>query len=102
MSDKLDIQIRSLIMELVDGAPPAPSLHELEDTERIRASAEESPRRPDGSAKPHDRTRRVRRSAVLVACAAVLVVAGVLVVGGRSGTPQADRVASSLGYLEPR
>ena len=66
MSDRLDTQIRSLVMELVDAAPPAPSLHGLEDMERIRASAEESLRRPDGSAKAHDRTRKVRRFAALV------------------------------------
>jgi photosystem II stability/assembly factor-like uncharacterized protein len=99
MSDKLDTQIRILVMELVDAAPPAPSLHELEDIERGRASAEESPRRPDGSVKAHDRTRRVRRTAVLVACAAVLVVAGVLVVGGGGGTPtpQAGRLPLESG-----
>ena len=97
MSDTLDTQIRSLVMELVDAAPPAPSLHELEDMERIRASAEESPRRPEGSVKAHNRTRMVRRSAVLVACAAVLVVAGVLVVGGGGGTPQAGRLPLHSG-----
>ena len=97
MSDKLDTQIRSLVIELVDAAPPAPSLHELEDMERIRASAEESPRRSEGSVKAHDRTRRFRRSAVLVACAAVLVVAGVLVVGGGGGTPQAGRLPLQSG-----
>ena len=97
MNDKLDMQIRSLVMELVDAAPPAPSLHELEDMERIRASAGESPRRPEGSAKPHNRTRRVRRSGVLVACAAALVVAGVLVVGGGGGTPQARRLPLHSG-----
>jgi hypothetical protein len=92
MTDKLDIQIRSLVMELVEAAPPAPSLDELEDMERIRVSAGESPRRPKGSVQAHDRTRRVRRSAaVLAACAAVLVVAGVLVIGGGGGTPQAGR-----------
>ena len=97
MSDKLDTQIRSLVMELVDAAPPAPSLHELEDMERIRASAEESPHRPDGSVKAHDRTRRVRRSAVLLVCAAFLVVAGVLVVGGGGGTPEAGRLPLHSG-----
>jgi photosystem II stability/assembly factor-like uncharacterized protein len=91
MTDKLDTQIRSLVIELVDAAPPAPSLHELEDMERIRASAEESPRRPESSVAAHNRTRRVRRSALLVACAAVLVVAGVLAVGSRGGTPQAGK-----------
>ena len=97
MSDKLDTQIRSLVMELVDAAPPAPSLHELEDRERIRASAEESPRRHEGSVRAHNRTRRFRRSAVLAACAAVLVVAGVLVVGGGGGTPQAGRLPLHSG-----
>ena len=97
MSDRLDTQIRSLVMELVDAAPPAPSLHELEDMERIRACAEESPRRPDGSAKAHDRTRKVRRSAALVASTAVLVLAGVLVVGGGGGTPQAGKLPLRSG-----
>ena len=97
MNDKLDIQIRSLVIELVDAAPPAPSLHELEDTERIRASAEESPRRSEGSVKAYDRTRKFRRSAVLIACAAVLVVAGVLVVGGGGDTPQTGRLPLHSG-----
>jgi hypothetical protein len=97
MTDKLDTQIRSLVTELVDAAPPAPSLHELEDMESIRASAEESSCRPEGSLRAPDRTRRVRRSAVLVACAAVLVVAGVLFVGGGGGTPHAGRLPVQSG-----
>ena len=72
-------------------------LHELEDMERIRASAEESPRRPDGSVEAHDWSRRVRRSAVLVVGAAVLVVAGLLVVGGGGGTPQAGKLPLHSG-----
>ena len=92
MNDKLDTQIRGLVMELIDAAPPAPSLDELEDMERIHDSPEESPRRPERSIHAHHRTRRVRRSAVLVACAAVLVVAGVLIVGGGGGTPRAGRL----------
>jgi hypothetical protein len=97
MSDTLDTQIRSLVMELVDAAPPAPSLDELEDMERIRATAVGPPQRPEGSVKAHNRTRMVRRSAVLVACAAVLVVAGILVVGGGGGTPQAGRLPLQSG-----
>src|ERR1700677_861316 len=97
MNDRLDTQIRSLVMELVDAAPPAPSLHELEGMERIRAFAEESPRRPDGSVEAHDWSRRVRRSSVLVVGAAVLVMAGLLVVGGGGGTPQAGKLPLHSG-----
>jgi hypothetical protein len=97
MNDRLDTQIRSLVMELVDAAPPAPSLHELEDMERIRVSAQESPRRPDGSVEAHDWSRRVRRSAVLVVGAAVLVMAGLLVVGGGGGTPRAGKLPLHSG-----
>ncbi len=97
MSDALDTQIRTLVIQLVDAAPPAPSLHELEHKEHIRALAGESPREPEGPVKAHFGTRRVRQSAVLVACAAVLVVAGVLVIGGGGGTPQADRLPLQSG-----
>ena len=53
MSDALDTQIRTLVIQLVDAAPPAPSLHELEHKEHIRALAGEFPREPEGPVKAH-------------------------------------------------
>jgi hypothetical protein len=97
MSDTLDTQIRSLVVELVDAAPPAPSLHELEEMERTRPHAHDSRRRQGDPSTAHGPTRRVWRSAALVACVAVLVVAGALLVQGGGGTPQSGRMPLQSG-----
>lgn len=97
MSDTLDTQIRRMVIELVDEAPPAPSLHELEEIERTRAGSDRSRDRRIDPFVPHGSTRRIRRSVALVACVAVLVIAGVLLLQGGGGTPQAGRVPLHSG-----
>jgi hypothetical protein len=87
MTDTLETQIRILVTELMDSAPQAPSVHDIELLEARRGVKLEPPVVDDETGRLRRGPRRLRFAAVVAVAAVVVVIAGLLVVGGNS-TPQ--------------
>ena len=81
MSSSLDTEIRLVVTALVESAPPAPSLAEIEAREAQFASSRREGDEEPWSSKPN--RARTRRVAIVFAIAACVVIAGSLVLAGR-------------------
>jgi hypothetical protein len=101
MTDALDTQIRILVTELMNTAPQAPSLPEIEWRETRGAEDAERPSsRSDHGRRPDPRRRHVGLAAALAVAATVVILAGLLVFssgggtgGGGGGAPKAPPTA---------
>src|ERR1700679_857898 len=91
MTDALDTQIRILVTELMDAAPQAPSLPEIEWREE--RGGEDGGRTSIDRQKLHKHRRPFRLGAAVALAATVVVVAGLLVVGGGGGAPKIPSTA---------
>lgn len=87
MTDTLDARIRILVMELMDSAPQAPSLSELEWLENQAEAVGHGLNDETGAASRKGAGRHLRFAAAFAVAAAIVVVASLLVLGGTSPAP---------------
>jgi hypothetical protein len=89
MTDALDTQIRILVTELIDSAPQAPSLPEIEWREKRDAGkGERSGVDYDDLRRPLKHLRHFRCAAAVAVAATTVIIAGLLVLGGGGGGPK--------------
>ena len=94
MADALDTQIRILVTELMDSAPQAPTLPEIELGEaRGAVDGERSLVDYDDLRRPHKHPRPFRLAVAVVVAATIVVIAGLLVLGGGGGGPKIQTTA---------
>ena len=94
MTDALDTQIRILVTELMDSAPQAPTLPEIELGEaRGAVDGERSLVDYDDLRRPHKHPRPFRLAVAVVVAATIVVIAGLLVLGGGGGGPKIQTTA---------
>jgi hypothetical protein len=100
-TEDLDVQIRSLITELMDGAPPAPSVTELESVDLRHPATGHGHEHPWSRSQP----RRAVVASVVAAVSAVIVLAVVLVPIGQSqqvaAAVQLRRIAAKAATRQP-
>ena len=97
MTDTLDTQIRMLVTELMDAAPQAPSVADIELLQ-ARRSLDHEPSVVDdiGRRGSRKRGRHFRLAAAVAVVAVIVVVAGLLVLNG-GGSPQSGRAGAQTG-----
>jgi hypothetical protein len=101
-TEDLDVQIRSLITELMDGAPPAPSVTELDSVDVGRPARGHS-REPQRS---WSQPRKAVVASAVTAAAAGVALALVLALTGQprqdAAAAQLRRIASRVAARQPR
>jgi hypothetical protein len=86
VTDALDTQIRMLVTELMDAAPQAPALPEIEQWQsRGAADGERASADDRAGGRRRGDSRHFRLAAAVAVAATIVVIAGLLVLGGGGG-----------------